>query len=327
MRKSTLALSLSTAVFATSTLYLGLELYGHGAAPIPIATTAGGAATAPGAARNPDGQAVPDMALAPATTQAPQAKPASSAAAPVGNSMEVDPAANAGAIFAKQQLARLKDPVQRAALLADSRAGLRRQFSRFREKFNLGDATYEQLIALLADESLQGQENFSRCAADPPCDMEEFTRRIAADDHSQELLALLGAAKLDEFNRYHASVAERDAVVQLKGRLTEGNSMRDDQTESLVAALADERSRFAKEASERGATLNGWGTNLGMIMYSNDSNSIDQRLAEAAQYSRRLRLRAGTVLSPAQLAAFNQMQDELLAQMAAYMRPSSSSRT
>ena len=69
----------------------------------------------------------------------------------------------------------------------------------------------------------------------------------------------------------------------------------------------------------------GWGTNLGMIFYSGDSNSIDQRLTEAAQYSQRMRLRAAAVLSPAQLAAYNQMQDELLAQMAAYLRPASSS--
>jgi len=32
------------------------------------------------------------------------------------------------------------------------------------------------------------------------------------------------------------------------------------------------------------------------------------------------------VLSPAQFAAYNQMQDELLAQMAAYMRPTSTAR-
>lgn len=63
-----------------------------------------------------------------------------------------------------------------------------------------------------------------------------------------------------------------------------------------------------------------------MIMYSNDSNSAQQQLAEATQYSARLRQRAAALLTPAQLAAFNQTQDELLIQMTAYLRPPPGSR-
>ena len=59
---------------------------------------------------------------------------------------------------------------------------------------------------------------------------------------------------------------------------------------------------------------------------SNDSTLaryyISSKLdSEAAQYSQRLRNRAAAVLSPQQLAAFAQIQDELLATMRASMLP------
>jgi uncharacterized protein YdcH (DUF465 family) len=58
-----------------------------------------------------------------------------------------------------------------------------------------------------------------------------------------------------------------------------------------------------------------------MLWFQGDSNSLDQRFADAAAYSQRLRDRAATVLSPQQLAVFVQMQDELLAMMRSHMRP------
>ncbi len=329
MRRSTLVLSLTTAIFATSTSYLGWQLHIRGDDPgngSTLASTPTPSKSGTGA--NGSAAAASDVALDPAKMSAAPGPAGIGATAPDAATSGVskgDAAADATLSFARQQLVRFNDPAQRAALVNDALANTRRQYARLREQLKLSDATFEQVVALMAEQSLQAQEIYLRCAADPACKAEDNYKQHPVDDHSQELLALLGADKADALTKYQASLPERDAVAQLRGRLTEFNAIRDEQAEQLVLALAEERDRFQKETSARGSQSMGWGTNLGMIFYSGDSNSIEQRLTEASQYSQRLRQRAALVLSPAQLAAYNQMQDELLAQMAAYLRPASTS--
>ena len=225
-----------------------------------------------------------------------------------------------GTIFARQLVSRFDDSVQRQALLDEQKAAVRRQYARLKEQLKLSDAKFEQLVTTLAEQNLQGQENWARCAVDASCDPKDPSR-MRVDDRTQELLALLGADSFEDFNVFRESLQERDAVAQLRGRLNDSLFLPQAQAEQLIAALADERKRYAQEATTRGTNLNGWGTTLGMIWYPEDAVTIEARLAEAAQYSQRLRARAATVLSAAQLAAFIQMQEELLAQMASYLRP------
>ena len=325
MRNSTLILSITAAAFAASTLYLALQLRAQNDAAAASTGSTLAASLAASAEPKRESAGTEGAARDPAVRASVPQSAAHSAAEPsvAGGASTGDPLADGTAVFARQQLARLTDPVQRAALLAGERANVRRQYARLREQLKLSDSTFGQLVDLLAEQQLQGQETYLRCAADPACNAEDNFKRHPIDDHSQELAALLGADQVDDLTKYQASLPERDSVAQLRGRLSDSISLRDDQAEALVLALADERDRYQKETAARGSKPDGWGTNLGMIWYSSDSNSIDQRLAEAAQYSQRLRERAGAVLSAAQLAAFNQMQDELLAQMAAYLRPAS----
>ena len=325
MRTSTLVLSFTTALFAASTAYLGWQLKAREDDPRGASTFTRSPASLAGGA---DATGSPSVAYSDSTRAAgipAAAVPASTSASLPGTATGAskDPVADINTVFARQQLARLEDPVQRADLLTDARAGLRRQYARLREKLNLSDSAFEQLVSVLAEQALQSQEIYLRCATTPGCDVQENYKRHPADDRSQELLALLGADKVDELTKYQASIAERDSVAQLRGRLTEANAIRDEQAETLAVALADERERYQRDTAARGSQTQGWGTNLGTIYYSADSNSVEQRLVEASQYSQRLRQRAAAVLSPAQLAAYNQMQDELLAMMATFLKPAS----
>lgn len=288
-----------------------------------VGSISGGNAGLPGVLGKPDASPESATQLAPVRVAGAAAAPGPTAQPRELSKAETD--ANTLAYYARLQAASLKDPVQRAAILNDHRTNLRRQFAQLREKLKLSDATFEQLVNLLAEQNLESQDQWVRCAVDPKCNAEEEYRRNPPDDHSQELLALLGSDKLDEFRRYRDTISERDAVVTLRGRLTDANPLRDEQAESLAVALADERVQYQKEATARGQKLSGMGGNLGMIFYSDDASSPEQRLVDATQYSQRLRQRAASVLTPAQLAAYNQMQDELLAQIASVLRPLSAS--
>lgn len=331
MRTSTLILSLTTATFAMTTAWLAYQL--HQADDAAVASAAAG--TSPGIAPS-------DLAMR--TADPAPRRPASGAAGAAGtpgmssstparaaNTAAADgtvaaartnrsDAADPSLAFARQTLAKFEDSAQREILLEGARAGVRRQYSRLKEQLGLGDAKFEQLVTLLAEQNLQGQEYWARCTVDPDCDSTK-PPKTPLDDRSQELLALLGAEHMDEFSRYRETLNERDAVAQFRGRLADSQFLPQSQAEQLIAALADERKRYSDEAYARGSRLAGWGTNLGMIMYPQDVGSIDAQLAEAAAYSQRMRDRAGSLLSPAQLAEFVRMQEELLAQMATYLRP------
>ena len=330
MNRTVATLSLTTAVFAASTLYLGYKLYG-GSSGSMAATTSSGPAGPPAS----DIAAAPDKG--PAATSAPGAASVTGPSATSAAATATPPPAGKAAAgaktsdeqratmlpFAKQYLAKLDDPGRRAALVEETRSGLRRQYEPLKQKLKLDSATFEQLLTILAEQQIQPQEKYFRCIADPACDLNNFGRNgNVVDDRSGELLSLLGNDDAEELKNYTSSLHERETVVQLRGRLDEASNLRDSQAEQLVAALSEERIRFQKDAAQRGTSVSGWGTpQLGMLYYSGDSNSLDQRFTEAAQYSQRLRDRAATVLSPKQLAAFAQIQEELLATMRATMLP------
>lgn len=328
MRKLVSLLATTTAIFGASTLYLGWRLYGQDSLPgrdaVAASATTGAAqdySIVAGSA--PEGRADGTVPASPANTLAPSAPgvvataPPRPATEPIGSRRETI------APFARQFLARVSDPAQRAMLVEETRTSLRRQYEGLQKRLNLDAATFDQLLTELAEQNLQPQEAYFRCVVDPKCDLDAFQQRPPAlEDRSAQMLALLGPEKFEQFKGYRETMGERESVVQLRGRLDESARLRDDQAEQLVAALSDERTRYVDEMKLRGATVSGWGMGqLGMLMYPTDSGSIDQRLSDAAQFSQRLQGRAAALLSPEQLAVFAQMQKELLAAMAAYMRP------
>lgn len=242
--------------------------------------------------------------------------PTEALSTPGKRNVEQDPATT----FARQFLARYDDSAQREGQLDEARSAARRQYSALKEKLGLSNAKFEQLVDLVAQQNLKAQELWARCAVDTNCDPKSPR---PMDDRSPELLALLGAGNIDSFNAYRDALMERDAVAQFRGRLSDAQFLPQAQSEQLIAALAEERKLFAQEAGQRGTELTAIITPLGTLWYPADAGSIDVQLAEAAAYSQRMRARAAGVLTPAQLAAFVQMQEELLAQLATMIRPQS----
>jgi hypothetical protein len=323
MRTATLILSIATAIFATSTGWLAWELHRRDAKPAVAAAlgprAASGETSASPSTASPGNE--------PAGSTSGQSGTAMSGAVASATSAETPPASgkrdvehNPATTFARQFLSRYDDSAQREVQLNEARSAARRQYCALKEKLGLSNAKFEQLIDIVAQQNLQAQELWARCAVHPDCDPKSPR---PMDDRSQELLALLGAGNMDGFNAYRDSLMERDAVAQFRGRLTDAQFLPQAQSEQLIAALAEERELFSQEAGQRGTELTAIITPLGTLWYPADAGSADVQLAEAAAYSQRMRARAAGVLTPAQLAAFVQMQEELLAQLATMIRPQS----
>ena len=325
MRTSTLILSLTTITFAATTCWLSWELHQRDAIDAVRPALAGSRDSLPAAAHTStaaqaDAPVAGRIDTVPASVSSATPDPLVPGVAPPGRrDLSQDPTV----MFARQVLARYDESAQRQAQLEEARTGVRRQYASLKEQLGLGDAKFEQLVDLIAQQNLQAQEHWARCAIDAACDP---NNPAPLDDRSQELLALLGPEHIDAFNRYRGSLGERDSVAAFRGRLSDAQFLPQAQAEQLITALTQERELYSREVEQSGSRLRGYGTNLGMIWYPDSAGTAEAQLLEAAQFSQRIRARAATVLTPAQMAAFVQMQEELLAQMAMFLRPPPPSR-
>jgi hypothetical protein len=324
MNKLVPVLATTTLLFAGSTLYYWQKARELEA---PAASREAQILTAPGAPladdRTPEPAAAGTSRPSPGVGAAakPDAAVAAASAIPPAGARPGRPDAQREMMvpFAKDWLRQYDDPALRASLQRAARTGIEAQYSRLRDRLKLDANTFGQLVDLLTQEQLEQQANYFRCAVDAACDTSNVR---PPRDHSDEYLAILGADAFAQFNSYREAMPDWQAVVQLRGRLGEANYLKDGDAERLLSALSAERERYSSEVKQSGAKLRGWGTGTGMLWYTGDGGAEEQ-LASATQYSERMRERAAAILNAEQLRAFVQLQEELLANFATFLRSQS----
>lgn len=316
MNKPALLFAGTTGLFALSTLYLAWQLHQRDA--VPALESAVAARVEPSASA---GFPAATHTEAPTATGSPApraATPGDRAPAPGRVTADASASTRRGIMlpFASDFLRQYDNLALRDALLANARRGFESQYAALRDRLKLDPETFRQLVSLLAEESLEQQANYFRCVVDSTCNLDQLP---APPQRSDELLALLGAEGHAEFTSYRDAMPEWQSVVQLRGRLSESQSLRDSDAARLQAALTDARKRYAAELEQQGAKLQGWGNGTGMLWYSGDG-TVEQRLASATQYAHRLRQQAAALLNAEQLRLFAQLQDEMLASFGAYLQ-------
>jgi hypothetical protein len=323
MNKLVATLASTTVLFAGTTVYFWQQLEAReaeGATAQDVAATgtvAAGHVSTPAVSPTTWSPAsagkVTGGAVANANTAMPGALPAA------GGAAKTDPNREMVLPYARDFLRQYEDSTQHASLLKAARAGIESQYSRLKERLKLDAATFGQLVDLLAEEQLDQQANYFRCVVVATCDTSNM---VPPRDRSSEYQALLGSDGYTQYTAYRDALPEWQSVVQLRGRLSEANYLKDGDAERLLSALSAERSRFSAESNQAGAKLRGWGNGAGMVWYSGDGGAEEQ-LASAMQYSERMRQSAAAILNAEQLRAFVQLQDEMLANLAGYLHSQS----
>ena len=315
MRTVVIALSLTTAAFAASTVYFARELQAErasAAAAPPIYSSSTVAA--------PAGTAIdPGPASPPASASAPTAVTFATITGPgaLASGVPAPDSATHALIQAEQRkyheqiIKRLDDPEQRAEMLEEYRMMVRSLNPRLAQTLKMSGEEAERLIELLAQQQLDQQEKFARCSVDTSCDFGPIGRD-AAGANERELTNLLGAERRQEFEQYRNTMGERRSVTELRTRLSDADYLPEEKAEALIVALADERNQISVDASKRGGGVTGIGNGSGMILITPSGSSPEAQFASAQENSRRLRTRAAEVLTPAQMRAFDEMQEELL---------------
>ena len=213
--------------------------------------------------------------------------------------------------LSRRTLKMLADPAQREDMLLEQKVMIRGMYPRLAQAIGMTNEEAERLFTLLAQQQIDFQEKFARCAIDPNCDARDASHN-QTDPGAQEIADLLGAERQQQFETYKNTLMERESVVQLRSRLPDASRLPDERAEALIAALADERQKIHMEAAQRGAGMNGFGTGVGVIFSASDAATPEAQIESAQANSRRMRARAAEVLDAEQLRVFDEMQDELM---------------
>jgi hypothetical protein len=151
---------------------------------------------------------------------------------------------------------RLTNPTYRAAQIAYLRLEMEQKYPDLAEALNLRPDEADQFLDLLATQALSEREHEIKINDDGKVsDQTVVSRRQASEERRRvadaERVALLGEAKLLEWNQYEKSLGARAQVRELQMLLAESNfPLRDDQFGPLVAALAAEQQRHATERDQ-----------------------------------------------------------------------------
>jgi hypothetical protein len=268
-----------------------------------------------------------DTAPQPATHSVPVAQPASLATRAGG------PADNTVSAQDLQELQRLQqqkrwqdarrkildDPAGRELFLAQARSDARGANRDLARELQLTREEYDGLIELLARHELQQRELFDRSERrDTPFGLSDEIRAQNAR-LAQDISDLLGYDKAQQYAAFQDSGPERTQLQRLRGMLGERETLSDEQSAKLIAALQKERHAFNKEIEQRipaERVNSSMGTWYGGQFRADRTSSIpaqEQFLKQIEEFSQRMRRSAADVLSAAQLRAFAQMQEQRLA--------------
>jgi hypothetical protein len=211
----------------------------------------------------------------------------------------------------------LDDPAGRELFLAQARTEARAENRDLARELQLTGEEYDRLIDLLAEHKMQQRDLFSRADDTITADISNELNALR-DRLAQNIGDLLGQEKAEQYAAYDDSRAVRTQVRRLRGVLTEGDALTDEQTSRLVAALQKERKAFNKEMQRRipnERVSSSMGTWYGGEFRSDRTSRAaaqEHFLQQTEEFAQRLRRSAAEILSAPQLRAFAQMQDEWL---------------
>ncbi len=322
MRKLVYLLALTSVTFAGTTVYFARQLAEERSRAAPPAALPARMATASVPVREAplERRAEPSKPK-PAAAAAPRPREFFSGAMINGQPMSEEDMKKMQADFSRQFLAQLADPEQREELLAQRKMMIRQMYPRVDQVLALTPEEYSRFIELSAQQQLDMQESSSRCTLDPDCRVQDMHRDMG-ESRSQDIDNLLGADRKQKFETYKNTMSEREAVAQLRNRLPDAQRLGDERAESLIQVLAEERNAIHREAMQQGLGSSGFGFGAGMVFTSGDQASFEERYATAKQNSQRMRDRAAQYLTPEQMRAFNEMQDETLLSLRSALRQS-----
>jgi hypothetical protein len=138
-------------------------------------------------------------------------------------------------------------------------------------------------------------------------DAEEWAKRKMELD--KQLKAILGEAGFAKWEGYEKTTGERLLLVRMREQLALNNTpLREDQTETLVRILMEERARAPSTLIDPAAREDPREQNRKLL----EGNNADQYYREEKDFHQRVLSRTGTLLDPEQFEALENFQTQYL---------------
>jgi hypothetical protein len=241
-----------------------------------------------------------DGAITKTAANTPSSKDAAASA------LQADEVARAMRISRDTRRRMLEDGQTRTLMQAARLARLQRENGDVQRALSLGDEQRDALIKLLADQEQKRSDGV-------PTRNDQVER--------EEIVALLGEDGARKFDTYRAQSTTRGMVQWYRAQLGEQDVLTDDQSARLTSELYDEQQLFTRERDAKLNVVPGMPYRsisagyVGMVASTAaDSETIYRQMNEQLEtYTARMHARAATILTPSQLARFDALQAEGLA--------------
>ena len=312
MNLGVVMLSMSTVVLAASSAYLARELVTERDrnAALEAPAVADASVVANGSdVKIPPAPAAPTQSM---TSADPAAAANRASPAPI-------PATREEARARERELSRpgatdflshYDNPQTRQALVDAQLDRQRRDFALLRPKLELDADRWERLVRLLAEEDVGRQALSARCLIDEACVRPKFG--AYSREQQQAVIDLIGAKNADKLITFRGHLTQASSLARFQARLGPKLELSSVQIDELANALADEARRTRREIESHGHASGSYSSRYGTVVFSLDTDTLEKRMASAAESVDRMRDRAGTLLSGERLTIFNQSQDDSL---------------
>jgi hypothetical protein len=325
MRKLSWTLGVIAALFAGTTVYfaraLHLERASHAAVTAAPAEAAGAAAKTSARSAATSEESATSRKLATSRDSAASNTAVSpdfpyAATRTMGNGPQLTPEQQKQKAIeqARKFLAQLADPAGRARLLEQHKAMAQVGTEGLADYLHMNTDEFARFLELRARQDLERREIYTRCMLDPKCRSSGANEDFEAAQQ-RDVASAFGPETFERYRYFMQSSNERRAVAELRGRLPDNARLADAKAEELVRTWVEESERITADMKRVGY---GIGTSNGMIYVVMDADPDGVRAAAAAEYNRRFRERASSVLTSEQFAIYSQMQKEALDQKRAF---------
>lgn len=218
---------------------------------------------------------------------------------------------------AQERLQRHTDPARRHEILASNRASLDRRWQQIALSMQLSAQELEPVLDMLAGQAMEFDQARLECQVNPqcpPCDLRKLNESLR-DAGQQNLANHLGPQRWERYEAWRYAITERVYMDELRKSLTGNNELGDEAAERLVLALAQERRKFIEQAAQQGKRVQVSGAGFAVQEFRGDTPPPPfgaNNWELTAAFNQLVTAKAAQHLSPAQMKAFTQMQEERL---------------
>jgi hypothetical protein len=243
------------------------------------------------------------------TSSVPQRRAASTEPGPRTESLET-------------RLRRLTAPSTREANIRQRKGWLREGYPNVVSELQLSPDESSALFDALAEQLLDGEAQAIREAI---AGREGFHDRSALSAETRRRVAeILGEERFARFLDYHDGLPDRHQIVDLGSRLANADALGKNEAAQLSQVMREERDRFTQEMRAFGSAVRFQTGHPSWARLRGPDRAADLKFYEAhiqrvADHQARVRERAALFLTPAQLDRLNDVHEEEVTSMRAYL--------